>query len=96
MIVLGFICAAMAFVFRRVLQQIAVQLLDMVFGQRDVCPMREDGFHDFGVAGDFLFVARCKFLRLETCEQTLDLLVAQLRALDPGRGSDTLDGCDQA
>lgn len=34
-----------------------MQLLDVILGQSDVRPGREDQFHDLGVTRDFLFVA---------------------------------------
>ena len=46
-------------------QQVAVQLLDVILGERNVPPRREHQLHDLGVAGDLLLVARGKALDLQ-------------------------------
>ncbi len=63
----------MALILRRVLQQVAVQLLDMVFGERNVLPVRKDSIHRLGVTGNFLFVPRSEVLHIKTGEQRLYL-----------------------
>lgn len=45
-------------VFFAILEQIAMQLLDVVFGERDRFPGLEEQLHRFGVTGDFLLVSR--------------------------------------
>ena len=57
------VTATVALVFCAVGEQVAVQLPDMVFGERDVLPVLENGFHRVGVTGHFLLVARTEFLR---------------------------------
>ncbi len=50
------VCAAMPVVFRGVFQQVAVKLLDVVFGEVNRIRVREHRFHDFGIARHFLLV----------------------------------------
>ena len=75
-------------------EQVAVQLLDVVFGDRDLFPRPEHELHRFGVAGDLLLVAGGEGLDVEVGEQAFDLAVGELAALDPGGGADALDGRD--
>ena len=56
MIRLCLVFPTMAFVFRGVSQQVAVQLLDVVLGRCDLPEVREDRFHGPGVSRDFLLV----------------------------------------
>ena len=51
------VLSTMTLVPRRVFQQDAMQLLDVIFGKRDVGPALEDQFHAHGVARDLLLVA---------------------------------------
>lgn len=72
-------------VFVAVLEQIAVQLLDMIFVERDMLPGREEQFHHFCIARDFLFVAGGEFFDLDVREQGIHLGIAQLAPLDACR-----------
>jgi hypothetical protein len=56
-------------------QQVAVELLDVVLGDRGLRPRREDGLHELRIADDFLLVTRGEGLDLQIREQLLDLAV---------------------
>lgn len=53
----------------RNIQQVAVKLLDVIFGEVNRVCVRKDCFHDFRVTGDFLLVAACKGFDLKIGEQ---------------------------
>ena len=72
-------------------QQVAVQLLDVVLGERDVLPGREHQVHHLGVARHFLLVAGGEGLDLQVRQQALDFTVGQFAALDAGGGADALN-----
>ena len=86
--------AAMPVVLFAVAQKIAVELLDVVFRDRNLRPRMKDGFHDLGVSRNFLLVPCGEFLDFETSEHLLNLSVGQLASLDARRGADTLNGGD--
>ena len=88
--------AAMPLVLGRVDQQVAVELADVVLGERDRVIGAEDRLHHLGVAGDLLLVAGGERADADVGEQSFDLTVAEVRAFDPGRGADALDGSDMA
>lgn len=77
-------------------QQVAVELLDMVLGDRDFRPGREDGLHELRIAGNFLLVTGAEGLDLQVREQLFDLPVGQPATLDARRRPDALDGRDAA
>lgn len=81
----GLVATTVSLVIVGVAQQVAVQLLDMVLGRRDVRPGREDRLHDLGVTGHILLVARAEGLDLQVGQQALDLAIRQAAALDAGR-----------
>ena len=58
----GLVVAAMPGVLLAVDQQVAVQLPDVILGERMSCHEREHQLHDLGVAGDLLLVAVAKDL----------------------------------
>jgi len=62
------ILSSMTLVLGTVAEKVAVQLLQMIFCDRDVGKGTEDGLHDFGVSGDFLFIASVEFLDLQLGE----------------------------
>ena len=90
----GLVAAAVPLVLLAVDEQVAVQLLDVVFGDRDVFPRPEHKLHRLGIAGDLLLVAGGEGFDLEVGEQPFDLAVGELAALDPGGGADALDRGD--
>ena len=77
---LGLVIAAMMRVFFAVLEQIAMQLLDVVFGERDLSPRLEEQLHRFGVTGDFLLVSRSRRFDLHIGEQPLYFTVGKFAA----------------
>ena len=64
-----------------------MQLLDVVLGERDVLPGREDQFHHLGIARHFLLVAGVEGLdsRLESSRSTSrsDSLLPSMRVEEP-------------
>ena len=62
-----------------------VKLFDMVLGKGNILPSLENCFHSLGIASNFLLVARLKFLDFQLANQSLNLAVGQLTALDAGR-----------
>ena len=75
-----------------VAQKIAVELLDVVFRDRNLRPRMKDGFHDLGVSSDLLLVAGGKGFDLQIGEQALHVAVGEFAALDARRGANALDG----
>lgn len=61
----GLVLVAMVGVFLAVGEEVAVELLDVVFGEREVGPGLEDQLHPFGVTGDLLLIARFEGFNLE-------------------------------
>lgn len=59
----------MPLIFLTVDEEVAVQLLNMVLGERDMVGGGEDQFHDFSVAGHLLFVPRGERLDRKASEQ---------------------------
>src|SRR5579872_2845410 len=92
----GFVAATMPLILLAMDEQVAVQLLDVVFGDRDVFPRPEYKVHRFGVAGDLLLFAGSEGPDFDIGEKALDLTVGELAALNAGRGADALDGGDAA
>ena len=92
----GLVVAPVPLVLVAVAQEVAVQLLDVVLGDRDVGRGREDRLHDLCVAGNLLLVAGAEGLDVQVRQQPLHLPIRQLAALDAGRGADALDGRDPA
>src|ERR1035437_4791317 len=92
----GLVFAAMPLVFVATAQKIAMELLDMVFRDRNLGPCTKDGLHHFGITGNFLFVAAGKFSYLQIGEQALDLAIRKLAALDARGRTDAFDGGDMA
>ena len=82
---LGLVIAAMMRVFFAVLEQIAMQLLDVVFRKRDLSPGLEEQLHRFGVTGDLLLVSRCKGFDLQMGQQPLHFPVGELAAFNASR-----------
>ena len=85
------VLAPVAVIFQAVLEQVAVKLLDVVFGKRYILPRMEDCFHDGGVAGDLLLVAAGKGLDLQIGKKALNFAVGKLTTLDACRRADALD-----
>ena len=90
----GFVFAAMALVLDGIFEQVAVQLPDVVFGEIDRFPVREDRLHGVGVTGGFLLVPGGEGPDLHIRKQFLDLAVGQFCAFDTCRGSDAFNGGD--
>ena len=55
----------MEFVFDAIAQKVSVKLLEVIFRDRNLGVGIEDGFHDFGVSSDFLFIAAIERLDLQ-------------------------------
>ena len=72
----------MPLVFFAVAQQVAVKLLDVIFGDGDVLPGMEDGFHDLGITGDFLLIASVELFNFQVGKQSLNLSVGELTAFN--------------
>ena len=53
----GFVMAAMPGILFAISEQVPMQLLDVVFGERDVLPGRKHLLHQLRVSGDLLLVA---------------------------------------
>ena len=58
-----------------VLQQVAVELLDVIFGEWNVLPRREHQLHDGGVTSNLLFISRRKRCDLQLREKRLDFTI---------------------
>jgi hypothetical protein len=71
----------MRLIFDTVLQQVAVQMLQMVFGEADIGPRLKNHLHDLGIFGDFFLVAAGEFFDLKIGKQFLHLAIGQLAAL---------------
>ena len=71
-----------------------MQLLDVVFGERDLFPGPEEKLHRFGVPGDFLLVSRGERFDLQIEEQPLNFSVGEFAAFDAGRRTDAFNCCD--
>jgi hypothetical protein len=67
------------------LEQVAVQLLDVVFGECYLCPGSEDQLHSFSIAGDFLLVSGREGFDLQIEKQRLHFTVGQFVAFNAGR-----------
>ena len=80
----GLVFAAMTFILVAVLEKVTMKLLNVVFGNRDVRPCPEDGFHHLGISGDLLLVASAEPLDLQVAEQAFHLPIGQFAALDAG------------
>lgn len=59
------VLAPMTLILLTVAQQVAMQLPDMVLGNRNVCPGLKNGFHDLGIARDLLLVSAGERLDLQ-------------------------------
>lgn len=55
--------------------QIAMQLLDMIFGETNVFPGTINKLYSVGVAGSFLLIPSCKGSNLNSRKQLLYLMV---------------------
>ena len=62
-----------------------MQLLDVVFGERDLAPGLEEQLHRFGITGDFLLVSRCERFDLQIGEQSLHFAVGEFAAFNASR-----------
>src|ERR1039458_4353760 len=87
----GLVFAAMPLVFVATAQKIAMELLDMVFRDRNLGPVMKDGLHHFGITGNFLLVAAGKSSDLQIGQQALDLAIRELAALDARRRAEIGD-----
>jgi hypothetical protein len=76
------VITAVTLVTLRKLQQHSVQLLDMIFGERNVRPRIEDHFRCLCIARNFLFISRCKRTQIEIREQGVDFRIGQFRAFN--------------
>jgi hypothetical protein len=65
-----------------VFQEHAVQLLDVIFSQRDGVMAIEDHFHRIGIACDFLLVATGERLGFHPGEQLLHFRIIELGAFN--------------
>ena len=79
------VAAPVALVLVGVFEQDAMKLPDGVLGERDVGAGLEDQLHQLGVARDLLLVAAAEGAHIEPGQELLDLVVAELDALDAGR-----------
>ena len=75
MVGVGFIAAAMPRILAAVRQQVAVQLLDVIFGRCNLIERCEDSFHHFGISRHFLFVAGGEVLNFDIGQQPLNIAV---------------------
>ena len=91
MVVRCLVSTAMPRIFFGVLQQVAVKLEDVVFAQTDCIVMCKDGLHRSGITGDFLLITIGKGGDIDPRKKPVDFAVRQLRTLDAGGRSDTLD-----
>jgi hypothetical protein len=82
---LGLVIAAMMRFFLAVLEQIAMQLLDVIFSERDLFPGLENQLHRFGATGYFLLVSRCERFDLQVGEQPLHFAVGEFAAFNASR-----------
>jgi hypothetical protein len=73
-----------------------VELLDVVFVERNFLPRTKHQVHKLGVTGNFLLVTRLEGLNRQIGEQTLHLPIGQFTALDAGGRPDTFDGGNPA
>jgi hypothetical protein len=60
-----------------------MQLLDVVFGERDVLPGRKHLLHQLRVSRNLLLVGRRESLDLEIIQKPFDLAIGKPAALDP-------------
>jgi hypothetical protein len=87
----GLVVTAMAFVLVGMDQQVAMELFDVILGQGNVGPMREDRFHHVSIAGDFLLIAGDERTDMEIGQEFLDIEVAEFCTFDTGGGTDAFD-----
>ena len=85
------ILATMILILGAVLEEHAVQLLDVIFDGRDSFIAIEDHIHHVGIASHFLLVAAGQRFGLHPGEQFLYFPVTELGAFDPGGRSHTFD-----
>lgn len=71
-----------------------MEVLDDVLREAKGGVVLSDYFQEVAVAADFLFVTGAETLRVHACQHLSDLLVAQLRSLDPGGRGSRLDRRD--
>ena len=88
------VAPAMTFVLLRVLQEIAVELPEVVLGEVDDLPGREDGVDGIRAAGHLLLVARRERSNVEAGEELLHFPVVQHRPLYTRGRADALDRRD--
>lgn len=82
---LGLVFAPMMRVLFAVSEQVAMQLLDVVFCERDLAPGLKDQLHGFGITGHFLLVPRCERFDIEIRKQSLNFTIREFAAFDAGR-----------
>src|SRR5258708_19697674 len=73
---------AVPFVLRRITQKITVNLLDMVFGERQHRPRCEDRFHYSGIACYFLLISCIKGLYFNNSRKFFHVPTQKLLSLD--------------
>lgn len=64
----GFVGAAMPLVLCRMRKKVAVELTDMILGERNSFLSTEDGFHHLRIAGNLLLVACRKRPQANVCQ----------------------------
>src|SRR5215469_14314141 len=88
------VVTAMFLILAAVFEKNAVELLDVVFGDRYGFETLENHVHRVGVACDLLLIAASKRFSLHSGEQLLDFPIAEFCSFDTGRGSNALNRGD--
>ena len=91
-----FVIASVCFVFFAVLKQNAVQLLDVIFRQRQVVIVCENRLHESGVPRHLLLVAGGKGAYFHAAQQCVHLGVGQTYPFNARGRTDAFNGCDAA
>jgi hypothetical protein len=67
-----------------------MQLLDVIFIQRNVPPGIEDELRGLGISGDLLFVSRLERSQVQVRKQQIHFAIGESRALDSSRRTNGL------
>src|SRR5215469_4146915 len=89
-----FVVSAMLLILAAVFEKNAVELLDVVFGDRYGLETLENHVHRIGIAGDLLLIAARERSSLHAREQLFYLPIAELCAFDTGGGANALNRGD--
>lgn len=90
----SFVCAAMPLVLYRMRKKVAVELTDMILGERNSFVSTEDDLHHLRIAGNFLLVACRKRPQANVCQQLFDLSVGEACPFDTLGRTDALARSD--